>query len=399
MYRPARKKYNAPKDDNGGVCVAGSISQLPNGKFYVSWYDKKLRKNWKIYKYKGLPLYNREMAEKLLHTMQGDVENGCFRVEKYTIGETDVVPYLREWVEAVAPTISLGTYANYKNSINKHLTPFYRSKPLSLNEIAYDNLVQLMNSISREGAGKQSVMKCLHRCLRYAKKSGRIQTMPEFPERSMYQIVERPIRWLSSADQRKVIEAIPLDHQPIFWWLKWHLRRPGEAMALRKEDHQDGVFTVCRGISAKREVSRTKTGEVHNVPMVSEFSYWQNVEMGKQRSHSMVTPYLFANPGGRTAGHRYTSPFLNALWHAACQSVGVDIDLYSGLKHSTASQMINEDGYSISQVQMAGDWSSVSVVKKYAKTETGRVKALLERGKVMPLRSRLKQAVRDKVTY
>lgn len=375
---------NTPKDDLWGICMAGSISQLPNGKFYVSWYDKKLRKNWKIYKYKGLPLYNREMAEKLLHAMQNDVENGCFRLERYTIGETDVVPYLHTWLDAIETTISPATYKDYHNSIENHLAPFYKTHPISLHEIQYDNLVQLLTSISREGKGKLNTMMCLHRCLRYAKKSGRIQAMPEFPERSVYQIVEPVIQWLPSERQEAVIRAIPVEHQPIFWWLKYHLRRPSEACALRKDDYEAGkVFLVRRGFSAKVSVDRTKTGEIHTVPCVSDFLPYIAVEENKQREAGIVSPFFFVNPSGRKFGKHYTLVMLEKTWDKAAGSVGETINLYAGLKHSTASQMVNEWGYSESEVQMAGDWARKESVKKYAKTEVSARRNLLEGKKVV----------------
>jgi hypothetical protein len=289
---PVEQVNNIPKDDLRGVCLAGSISQLPNGKFYVSWYDKKLRKNWKIYKYKGLPLYNREMADKLLSCMQSDVENGCFRLDKYTIGETDVVPYLRTWLDAIETTISPATYKDYRNSIENHLALFFHSHPISLHEIQYDNLVQLLASINRKGKGKLNTMMCLHRCLRYAKKSGRIQAMPEFPERHMYQIVDPVIQWLPSERQEAVIKAIPLEHQPIFWWLKYHMRRPSEACALLKEDFDGVSFTVRRGFSAKRAVDRTKTGDIHIVPAGSAFLPYVQIEEDKQHSRGIISPYF-----------------------------------------------------------------------------------------------------------
>ena len=46
--------------------------------------------------------------------------------------------------------------------------------------------------------------------------------------------------------------------------------------------------------------------------------------------------------------------------------------------------MVNEDGYNLHDVQTAGDWATLDAVRKYAKTETSRVKVLLERkGKVV----------------
>ncbi len=150
-------------------------------------------------------------------------------------------------------------------------------------------------------------------------------------------------------------------------------------MALHKEDYQNGIFIVHRGISAKKLAASNKTHTVHPVPMVSEYVPYVKIEEDKQKRHGILSPFFFVFPDGRTAGRRYTDQALNKLWAAACDLVGISIDLYSGLKHSTASQMVNEDGYSLSDVQAAGQWANLDMVKKYAKTETSRVKALLER--------------------
>jgi integrase len=348
-------------------------------RWYVSWYLASERKSKKFWFYKGDPCDSKRLADKLLSAMQDATEKGIFCVETFTKRETDVVPYLRAWLETIRPTITPGTYKDYRNSIENHLVPFFADRDLDLSEIQYDVLMQLLSSIRREGKGKLNVMYCLRACLDYAWRSNRIHFIPPFPKRKDYQIVEPSIKWLSSEDQATILNVIPIDHQPVFWWLKYHLRRPGEAMALRKEDYQGGVFTVHRGFSAKEEVDRTKTGEVHLVPAVSEFLPFIDIEQRKQTAHGIISPYMFVHPGGKQDGRHYTHTTLNAIWHEACKVAGIDIDLYSGLKHSTASQMINESGYSVHDVQAAGDWSRLESVKKYAKTETTRVKQLLER--------------------
>lgn len=348
-------------------------------RWYVSWYHAPEKRTRKFWFYKGEPCDSKRLAEKLLSSMQDATEKGIFCLEMFTQRETDVVPYLRNWLEAIKTTISPGTYKDYQNSIEKHLVPFFETKDINLSEIQYDVLMELLASIKREGKGKLNVMYALRACLDYAWRSHRIHYVPAFPKKRDYQIAETPIRWLSSEDQARIIRAIPIEHQPIFWWLKYHLRRPGEAMALRKEDFDGQVFTVRRGVSAKVLTDRTKTGEVHLVPVVTEFLSFIKLETDKQRLAGIISPFMFVYPGGKMEGKRYTHGTLNAIWHQACQKVGIDIDLYSGLKHSTASQMINEDGYSIHDVQTAGDWARLESVKKYAKTETGRVKQLLER--------------------
>ena len=358
--------------------MSGSIQYAKHvRRFYVAWYEK--GKVYKVYKYKGEYIYAAKIARKLLSLMQGDVEQGVFRIEKYTRNATDVIPYLTKWLESVKATLTPATYKDYQNSVKNHLAPFFEKTGICLHEIQHDTLMNLLSSINRGGKGKLNVMYCLHACLDYAWRSGRIQYMPPFPKKKAYQIVEPTIQWLPEARQEAIIEAMPVEHQPIFWWLKYHLRRPAEAMALLKEDFDGKTFTVRRSISAKTLSDRTKTGEVHIVPAVSVFMPFLAVEEGKQKRKGIISPFMFVCPSGKMQGKRYTHRTLNTLWHAACRAAGEDIDLYSGLKHSSCSQLINEYGYSVDQVQMATDHARRESVKKYAKVEVSARKAILEK--------------------
>ncbi len=73
----------------------------------------------------GELIYDKRIAKKLLAAMQGDYENGVFRIEKYIgHGWTDTVPYLYEWLEVVKGDFSSATYKDYSNSIRNPLKPF-----------------------------------------------------------------------------------------------------------------------------------------------------------------------------------------------------------------------------------------------------------------------------------
>lgn len=347
-------------------------------RIYVAWYHAPHKKTYKIYRYKGEPLYDERMAEKLLACMQADFEKGVFRIEQYT-KETpcDVIPYLTEWIKIVRPTLSPATYKDYLNSINNHLIPFFERYPLQLHEIQHDTLLKLLNSINRDGKGKMNVMYCFHACLDFAWRSNRIPIIPPFPRKKTYQIVETQIHWLPEARQRAIIEAIPEEHQPIFWWLKFHLRRPCEAMALQKEDFDGESFIIRRSFSNKRLVERTKTGQVHHIPMVDEFRPY--LEQMRKRTQHIFSHFFFVNPLSKMSGKHYTHGMLSDLWKTACEKVGESISLYAGLKHSSCSQFINEYGYSIHEVQMATDHARLDSVKKYAKVELSARKAILEK--------------------
>jgi len=73
------------------------------------------------------------------------------------------------------------------------------------------------------------------------------------------------------------------------------------------------------------------------------------------------SPYFFVNPHGKLAGKHYALATTEDIWNMACKSVDEDIDMYSGLKHSSCSQYINEKHYSFDQVQMLTDHKNVNL--------------------------------------
>ena len=176
-----------------------------------------------------------------------------------------------------------------------------------------------------------------------------------------------------------IINAIPEHDRPIFLFLKYHLRRPGEACALKWEDWDGEVFTIRRGISARIIVDSTKTGAIHKIPCHKDFK-----PIIERLRYQRLGPYCFQNRMGRTRYKNYTLESLGRIWRSACHSTGESISLYCGLKHSTACQLVNDHGLSMSDLQMAGDWARPDSVKRYAVVEVARRKELLE-GKVLRL--------------
>lgn len=372
--------------------MKGTIHYFPaRNCWYVQWYYVPHQKAYKIYNYRGMKMHDKATAERLRTQMQGDFENGTFRIEKYTkITWAEPCDYLDRWLVAVKGNLAPSTFKDYSNSTKNHLKPYFKAHRYLLNEIQYDTLVELLNSIKRAPKGKYNVMNCLHACLTYAWRSGRIPAMPAFPEKRLYGMIEKKIEWLTEDVQVRLLDAIPEDDQPIFWWLKYHLRRPGEAMALYKTDYDqiNDVFTVRRGISDRQVVEHTKTRKEHVIPTNPDF-------------HSVLirmkvdpdSPYFFTCPSSRMPGKRYTDRILQKIWHEACASSGIFIRMYAGLKHSSCSQYINEKGLSLTELQDLTDHARLESVKRYARTETTRKRELWagkKDGKILPFKKEKK---------
>jgi len=69
--------------------------------------------------------------------------------------------------------------------------------------------------------------------------------------------------------------------------------------------------------------------------------------------------------------------------------LGNDIDMYSGLKHSSCSQYVNEKGYSIDEVQMLTDHARRESVMRYATVQLEAKRRLME-GKIIKLENSVK---------
>lgn len=350
--------------------MKGKVYQRKDtGWWYVNWWQD--GKNYRIPWYKGERMWHETVANKLLSLMQSDVENDTFRIEKYLKhGWTDTVEYLWEWIDTVSGQLSPATEKDYRNSIKNHLEPFFNSNTVQLHEIQYDVLCRLEKFIKRSNKGKRNVMYCLHACLDYAWRSQRIVSVPPFPR---IKVQEPPIEWLPEDRQEAIIRAIPKRHQPIFWWLKYHLRRPAEAMALRRDDYDasQNLFIVRRSISNRQEIDRTKTAAVHVIPCHEDFKPYV------KQCLRIVGRYFFTNPTSR-AGGRYTHGVMSKLWKSACKASGENIRLYAGLKHSSCSQYINQKGLSISDLQEITDHARIDSVKRYAKMSLARKRELME---------------------
>ncbi len=372
----------------GSVCLE---TRVKNPYWYVSWPEGKKRYKIMYYLGESEPMFQRhndkkrdigfKKAEKLRALMQGDVERKCFRIEKYTGGRlTDIIPYLEEWLEARQTNMTPGGYKKYKTSVHVHLIPFFTENPVMLHEVRYDTLIKLMNWVPGSGKNKKNTVDTLRCCLRFAWKSGRISVLPPFPEKKLYDIKAEPPEWLPRDRFYNVIAQMEQRHRPFFMWLYLHLRRPGEAMALLKTDYdpEQDVFIIRRGISDSREIERTKTGDIHIIPCHEDFKFYMN-SMPKS-----FGPYFFTCEESRKEGKRYTERQYRTAWMEACNKAGESIDAYRGTKTSRASQMVNEEGMNIHDLQIAGDWASLESVKSYARANIAKKRSLLER-KVLPI--------------
>lgn len=377
--------YNLPLTLQGVLCMAGTVYfKADRLQWGVAWTWQ--GKRYQISRYKGRLLAQTHPnkrkdqgyidACRLLAQMQGDVENGVFRIEKYTGNNfTDVIPYFEKWLERKEKK-KPATIKSYRSYFKNWIKPFYESNPVQLHEIQLDTLDSMLDFVNLTPKGKYDVMMCFHGFMDYCWRSNRIPAVPPFPQKSDYALKQRAIKWIPEYRQMAIINAIPEVDRAIFLFLKYHLRRPAEACALHKMDYDrfNDSFIVRRSISNGVLVDSTKTGAEHIIPCHSAM-----IDTIKRLVDTNTeSPYMFVNRRARRDGKRYTNKALNTIWKAACERVGESIDLYSGVKHSSISQMLNEKGMSVSDVQLVSDHARIESLKPYTSATLARKRELME---------------------
>lgn len=405
--------------------MKGFIQYQPDRcRWMVVWWDTNTSKKYFITRYmgelmpctafvatKGIPAMDEKgrlipdktkcqgyaRAEKLLMLMrhrqnQADKGECKFNIEEFTNSSTfAVVDAYEVWLkEVILNNRKPATIKGYQSYLKIWIKPWFKLHPVPLHEVDLATLMSFLKHIKTElkqkneagnvGKSAVNIMSALHSAMEYAYRNGKLKKIPPFPKSEDYELQKPEIEWLSKEDLEKVFEKIPAEHRPIFDWIRFHFRRPGEACALHKTDYDvfRQAFSVKRAVSARKVVDSVKTNwknpTIHYVPCKRNFVSTAEMLI-KANSDS---PYMFVNPRARKDQGRYTLESLRNVWYKACDDAGVErIWTYKGLKH-TACTLFMEDGGTEIELQKLTGHKNMSSLTKYTDITLERIRKVQE---------------------
>lgn len=212
-----------------------------------------------------------------------------------------------------------------------------------------------------------NILYAFHSMMDYALRTCRIKSIPPFPKRENFPLAPRKIEYLSPEEFDCVLSKIHPAHIPIFRWLKFHFRRPGEACAIKKSDYDpvNESFLIHRAISARQLVDSVKTNwknqRCHLIDCDPEFVATANRLLRENQD----SPFLFVNRNARKEGKRYTLESLRNIWYAACDDAGIKkIWTYRGTKHTACMEFL-ENGGTDDELMILTDHANRESVKAY----------------------------------
>lgn len=349
-----------PLHGAGGALMAQNAKIYEDkrrGVWYVQLYWKGGR-YWRGHydgKFKQMP--HREMAERLAHAINADIEKKgpafdprqWFRTPGY---EFQFDLYAEGWI-----TRNRGRYApSVKRQTERYVQMFIdHFGAADLREIRKaDIILFLENGIPADWQPytKHVVLGLLHKLFSDAHDQELIDRVPGFPKVGL---VDKEVKWLTPEEQKKVLDEIPDRDRPIFIFMAAWGVRPGEARGLKWDcvDFENRRVTIKRtfsGAGCKYLQEYTKTRRIRYLPITDDL-------------HAVLRPlrgiggFVFRNSHGRP----YTAD-LSRIWNNARERAGVpEVNLYQGTRHSFATQHLDK----LELVQVALGHTTAVMTRRY----------------------------------
>lgn len=143
---------------------------------------------------------------------------------------------------------------------------------------------------------------------------------------------------IGPATQRAILDAVPEEKRGVFLAMALLCIRPSEAVEMTSRQLRgDGWITIDVSRADRGLYSGTKgvkNEEPKTLPIPDKLADW--IERWVPRERRVAGERLFLNPN---TGGPWAEASLKRAWYKACEKVGVRVSLYTGTKHSTATEL------------------------------------------------------------
>lgn len=341
------------------------------------FYRYECKDQWFAFESKG-------HARKVLSVMQDDIDRSAFNPSTYRPDSPLAIKqYVDQWL-TLADVIK-NTLKRYKSYSKLFIEYFGDNK--DIRKITKIDILKLKKWLEEKEYSPKTVkhvLATLKTVLFFALDNRDIPFAPSFP--TLPNIIKANIDYLKKDMQDKVLQAIPERHRPIFELMAEYGLRIQEGRALMKDAVTDTHIVIMRRFSEYTLLEGDKVGKFRPYIKTTKAK-----EILKSAAPSF-SEFVFTH-NGRSP---YDEKILNKIWKEACQSVGVEIKLYNGMRHSKAGQLLDA-GYSMDLVSAILGHSKIQMTKDmYGRvSETRMNEALESMGQVISLTDKIPTKVQN----
>lgn len=302
-----------------------------------------------------------QMAERLRLAINTDMDKGIFDPARYNkTRPLHLANYADTWLQDIKPDIAIGTWEGYETAVRLYIKPVLGDRFLP--DIGHQDLRKLLRELQHLAPKtRRNVFGALHRMLMSAKRDGHVSQLPPWIEfTGSNEVVDPPIKYLSTESQMAIINGIPLQHRAIYLFMMATGCRPSEARALRKIDVSENEIMFSVSFGYRGELKSVKNKRAMPFPIHDE------LRMILDMAPKLPVPWVFPNPD---TGRHYSKE-INTVWNRGCDAAGVErFPLYNAVRHSFACQLLNA-GVEKALVSRLLRHSDPRMIEKYGKYET-----------------------------
>lgn len=346
-------------------------------KVFIELYSRQLQKHVYIYSNsRGQPFGSYEEAERLLTVIRSEIDNhGDFDASKYVSEKVKPLKFSNwseNWLEKKETEASKGLKApSYLKVVRVYVRKFQAFfGETDIRDIGTKRIHEFYLSLSGAPHYIKNIITALEKLLRDALDWEDIYQMPKFPK---IDVPEPDIRTIDLDLQDKIIRAIPdpMDRAYVLFSAR-EMVRPSETRALWWEDldFKHDRVTIRRHFSLNELRSTTKAKRIKHLPLDGEV---KQTLQGLPRH--LTSPFVF----WKRDGHPFSESWARKLWNRISLTLGVNISLYQGTRHSSATEAADRVG--VDAVQEFLHHTSRAMTKRYAKVNPDGMKKVLRPGK------------------
>lgn len=313
-------------------------------------------------------LVTEAMAREVRRIILQDIERGVpekTAVSPYLPQESHVEKVIESWLVELERRVDLEKRSpNYTRRLRKfqkgkggHWQHLYGETVHSLN---YATIADWTLELLENGVHETTVFhaaSALRTALRWhAKRSGGTYACPEFPELKRGKYTPE---LLEPAQQNAVLEQIPENARGAFLFMADLMARPGEARAVlvSQYDFRTREFDLQNAIQGPRKDARrgsTKGRDRRILVATDRLAAWLEEHVSKERRLARAG-VLFESPEAQDKDFRWADSTLRHTWDRARSRVeGLPrAGLYTGTKHSTATWLRRNAGFSLEEIGLA----------------------------------------------
>jgi len=326
--------------------------------------------------------YSKQHASWTLAQIQGEIENGTFDVEFYqktkkSLNSFEV--YAEEWLRNCERRVKRGelspTYlVSLRGYVNNLFVPHFGN--MNLVDIRGRHLKRFYMSLDYAPKTLWNVMTALHKLFSDAFSEEIIPLIPKFP--APVSIPEPSWQWCDEEQQDLIFQHLKPEALFMILFAATHGTRPGETRALRHGDIdlRNDTVTIQRAF-AYNDLRPTKSKRIRILPLDQS---WKELYLSRPRC---LNPegFVFSNSKGQAHGREWQ----RCQWNAARTKAEIaHITLYSGTRHSIASQAANR-GASIQAISAFLGHSDLELTKRYAHLATSALRPVQRKAPVCNL--------------